>query len=67
MRGRYPKFEVCFARSTNAMKADVRTASAGQPQMKKFANVIDKMKLKKLKAWEKELGAKAHQDMEHHW
>jgi hypothetical protein len=67
MRGRYPKFEVCFARSMNAMKKDMRTATEGQPQMKGFANVVDKMKLKKLKAWEKELGAKAHEDVEHHW
>lgn len=62
-----PKFEVCFQRSINSMKDGLKEASAGNPQMRKVANKINKLKLTKLKAWEKELGSYAHEDVKNHW
>ena len=64
---KHVKFEVCFQRSMNALKDGLEQASEGHPEMKRVASKLKKMNLTKLKAWEKELGSYAHEDMKRNW
>lgn len=65
MRGRYPKFEVCFARSVNGMKKDVNLIESQHPAMrnilkrKSIDRVID---INRAKEWERKLKVSAGMD-----
>ena len=64
---RHKKFEVCFKRSMNALKGGINDFAHDMPSMKKSSSELNKLPMKKMYAWEKELGSHAHADLEHNW
>ena len=61
------KFEVCFKRSMNALKGEINSYSKEMPSIKSQSSALNKLPMKKMYAWEKELGKHAHADLEHNW
>jgi hypothetical protein len=64
---RKKKFEVCFKRSMNALHGGINDFAHDMPSMRKQGSKLNKLPMKKMYAWEKELGRHAHADLEHNW
>jgi hypothetical protein len=61
------KFEVCFKRSMKGLKGTLNTVEHEVPVSKQVTGKLRHWNLKKMYAWEKELGSHAHADLEHNW
>lgn len=65
MRGRYPKFEVCFARTVNGMKKDTSLIGSLSPHTKNFSKktkIENAINVHRAKSWERKLKVSAGMD-----